>query len=794
MANPAHPGPGSVRSWERLKAALNATTVSLRSERPGARDEGTGFFVGPGLILTCAHVALPGERRPETIEGVWRRGGDRVRLALSVEEMETAPFDEGRGPDLALLRVVGGAPPGQPCAALSRSTARPPDGQKLHAHGHPSHDYRDGDNYTLEVVGGSWHREGAELLKVAGSELWKGASGAPVIDRNSGCVIGVVRAKQRRTVPTADHETRLVPVGAVWQAFPALREAQRPGLGPLDDWLAMLSDEQLRESGWRLTGPRLRGYLTVLREATARHGYADALHTALAGRGGTAAAPGDIRVPVRARPGHDPEGDDGACRPVLPAELLAGAHIVGEAGTGKSTLLRSVAQESAADWLDGAVGDHVPVYASAVAMARGMGHEAWNPYGWLAYAVGRDLGAAAGRCADTVPIGARVLPLAEAFEEPPYPARRWLLLVDGVDEVGDQEDRRRVEQALVAFARSEHFSVVVTSRDPFRVRGIEEGRLRNLRLCRLGAADRALLMARCLAAFGPAPSEAGAGEVRGELERLGLLELATRPVFCVALCAVYAHSGPAGLRGGRYRLFERLTELLLEAAGGDAPAPVPVPALLSLLAEYAGELREPDSALGPSLDELIQALPERADSSVRPWTPAVREFLYRAGLLAPDSPGDFTHELLTDYFAARRWAARTTADRAAVRRVAEDSMKRHRLPYALFRAAWLVERAPGAVAGELGSWSPRRRRAAAVLVARLAAEAAPVPPELLSATAAVLARWSRGVPGGPDAHGPAPELPADPGWPRWAAAQLPLLLAASSPTPSHRAPLPVMDP
>lgn len=52
----------------------------------------------------------------------------------------------------------------------------------------------------------------------------------------------------------------------------------------------------------------------------------------------------------------------------------------------------------------------------------------------------------------------------------------------------------------------------------------------------------------------------------GELERLGLSELAMRPLFCVVLCAVYVTSGADGLEGGRFKLLERLTEILLTGA------------------------------------------------------------------------------------------------------------------------------------------------------------------------------------------------------------------------------------
>ncbi|MFI6285106.1 trypsin-like peptidase domain-containing protein [Streptomyces sp. NPDC051018] len=820
MAPPAEPAGAPAEdtgAWERLKAALRTATVALESSRPGARDTGTGFFVGPGLVLTCAHVALPGGLAPSAVRGRWRRGTTGIPLVFSVDDMEVRPFDGGRGPDLALLRVSEGDLGDQPCAALSRGLARPPEGQRLHAYGHPGHDYSGGDAFGLRVVGGSWHKNGAELLKVGGSELWRGASGSPVIDPGSGCVIGVVRAKQRGTDPTADHEARLVPAPVVWDTFPALAEEQRLGWEPLERWLALLSDEQLRQGNWRTPGPRLKGYLTVLHEATARHSYVDVLHTVLSGRSGGARRPlpaGDIRVPVRARPGHGPEAGDpeaggpqvegpeagsperagprrtgetgGPCRPVDSTALLAGAHVVGEAGTGKSTLLRTVARDWARQWLNGTVGDYVPVYAAAPVMARGIGNDPWDPLGWLARAVSRDLSAAAGRCAGTVRLGTPVLPLPDVFRNPPFPARKWLLLVDGVDEVGSPEQRRQIQNALVAFANSPHFTVVLTSRDPLWFHGIEGAGLESLRLCRLSEEGRADLAEKCLAAFGTG-SRGGGRAAEGflrELERFGLAELAMRPMFCVVLCAVYADSGSSGLEGGRFRLFERLTGILLDgAAEGTNPLPASREELRALLAAHAAELREPRFGLRPTLNELIGAMPSRrlAGPGDDPWVPSVRAYLHSTGLISPDAPDDqpFSHELLVDYFAARAWARHTAADARAVRQVAEDCMKRERESYALFRAAHLLTVAPGVIADELGSWSGRRRNQAAVMIAKLAAEAAPVPPELLTATAAALRRFSRRA--GPAKTPPrrSPELPDSPGWPAWAAAVLPVVESAA---------------
>ncbi|MFI8101199.1 trypsin-like peptidase domain-containing protein [Streptomyces sp. NPDC086023] len=776
-------------------------TVALRTSATGAQAVGTGFFVGPGLVLTCAHVVRPGGRPAETVKGTWHLDGRAHELSFAVADMDVRPFDRpeheggpGSGEDLALIRVAGGAPLRQTCPALSRSPALPREGVRLYAYGHPGHDYARGDSYALRVVGQSLHRGGARLLKVAGSQVWPGASGSPVIDEATGCVVGVLRARQQRTSPTADDEARLIPVQAVRKAFPELAEAQWAGYPPLRDWLALLSDEQLRTAEWgEAAGARRRDYLRLLHDAAGENPYVEALYTALRGRpAGAAAFVADLRVPVRAKPGHGSEGPGSGCRPLDTAALLGGAHVVGDAGTGKTTLLRTVARDAAGAWLGGTVCEYVPVYAAAPVMADRIAHSAWAPYSWLSYAVDQGLIGASARNAADVRAGSAT-PAPDELENPPYPARKWLVLVDGMDEV-DPRRRAQVENAVLTFANSPHCTVVVTSRDGDWVRSLDGAGLAGMRLCGLTDEVRRELAAKALAAFG---ADAGPAEVTALLDRLeqvGLAELAMRPMLCVALCALYLSDGVAGLTGGRFTLFERLTGHLLAGAGrrgGDAAA-FPERELRSVLEEYAGVLTEPPPGPRPTLDELIARMPSKEPlPGGAGWNGSVRSHLHGAGLLASAEPGGsgrhaFSHALFADYFAACRWVRDRTPDERAVRQVAEDCMKRDRESYALFRAARLIAAEPALVDAELRSWRPLRRRQAAVLVAKLALDGAPVGPGLLDTAVAVLERWGRRS--GPGPAPVSPGRPTDAAWPRWAAAQAAALRARGLPG-SGRLPL-----
>src|SRR5947209_5807441 len=58
--------------------------------------QGTGFFVAPGLILTCAHVVEAAQQRNRRVEVTW----NGQTTTAQIQEFRDAEY-----PDLALLRV-----------------------------------------------------------------------------------------------------------------------------------------------------------------------------------------------------------------------------------------------------------------------------------------------------------------------------------------------------------------------------------------------------------------------------------------------------------------------------------------------------------------------------------------------------------------------------------------------------------------------------------------------------------------------------------------------------------------
>src|SRR5208337_2210317 len=80
---------------------------AVRLTLPGGRDQGTGFFVAPGLVLTCAHV----------VEAAWPDKAVDVDWAGKTipGQIEREHYRPKPGPDLALLSWVRRAPGRRRC-------------------------------------------------------------------------------------------------------------------------------------------------------------------------------------------------------------------------------------------------------------------------------------------------------------------------------------------------------------------------------------------------------------------------------------------------------------------------------------------------------------------------------------------------------------------------------------------------------------------------------------------------------------------------------------------------------
>jgi hypothetical protein len=191
-----------VDPFETLAPLAAAATVRIHPPpagydggEPGSRPWGSGFFVSPSWVLTCAHVALRGGSAEGGRREVGLVFGDIARPVTGVVEWarpEEPPVN-GRwpAPDLALIRLL--EPVRHDCAWLTERTA---------AYFTPGNVAFFGcaeENGRIERISGRCTIQGelgseGELKLGNQDEIPEGASGGPLVDLEHGEVIGVVKA------------------------------------------------------------------------------------------------------------------------------------------------------------------------------------------------------------------------------------------------------------------------------------------------------------------------------------------------------------------------------------------------------------------------------------------------------------------------------------------------------------------------------------------------------------------------------------------------------------------------
>ncbi|NEQ68294.1 MAG: tetratricopeptide repeat protein [Symploca sp. SIO2D2] len=172
-------------------------------------DRGTGFFVAPGLLLTCYHVIRDTE--PGKIEVNWHDVGYR---SFKVETREQL--------DLALVSVEIA---GHPCVYLDRD-AQP--GDELYSYGYPDQD-RDGASITVECEGPG---DKGKLLTIKDENVRPGFSGAPLLNQRTWKVCGMIQRERQIKVNANPKILRglggqAVPTGVILAQWQELEEQNR---------------------------------------------------------------------------------------------------------------------------------------------------------------------------------------------------------------------------------------------------------------------------------------------------------------------------------------------------------------------------------------------------------------------------------------------------------------------------------------------------------------------------------------------------------------------------------------
>lgn len=171
--------------------------------------QGTGFFIAPGFILTCAHVVKDLDDLPIQIRWQQEQNFAEARVESLVYKF-----------DLALLKFNPPKDKNLPCVYLGEEDLMDRDG--LHTFGYPDRDYDDGcpAKFVYEgMIGGE-----LPLIKFQSGQVRPGMSGSALVNERTKKVCGVIKS-------TLDSWSDLggdaIPTSVILSQFPELRELQQ---------------------------------------------------------------------------------------------------------------------------------------------------------------------------------------------------------------------------------------------------------------------------------------------------------------------------------------------------------------------------------------------------------------------------------------------------------------------------------------------------------------------------------------------------------------------------------------
>ncbi|MDQ2714733.1 MAG: trypsin-like peptidase domain-containing protein [Chloroflexota bacterium] len=208
----------------KLYELLNSCVVRIATP---AKHLGTGFFVAPGLVLTCAHV-IDGAQSA-SIEVSWNGS------TVPVQQIQKS--GDASSPDLALLKVNILQ---HPCVLL-HGGAEPHS--RLYSFGYPVYSYAErvppAASTTFESEG--WSGDRQDQLKFKLGNARPGMSGSPALNEETGCVCGVIQETFDRGGLLGG---QAIPAPTVYRAFPALEAQQKQFHSQNHAWSDLLTQEQ----------------------------------------------------------------------------------------------------------------------------------------------------------------------------------------------------------------------------------------------------------------------------------------------------------------------------------------------------------------------------------------------------------------------------------------------------------------------------------------------------------------------------------------------------------------------
>jgi len=193
-------------------------------------DYGTGFFVSPGFIVTCAHVIL---NDPENI---------RIKYSGQWFDASLVEATDPVYPDLALLSVSSGALVDHHCALLYDEISIT---DKVYSFGYHS------TNKQLEPVSLEYEGEipfessftsGSDFksYKFKFGHVVPGYSGSPIMNLQNGMICGIIDITRDRSSPMGG---KGIPVSTLYYYFPFIKEQNVNYHLRFDYWTKLLAPQ-----------------------------------------------------------------------------------------------------------------------------------------------------------------------------------------------------------------------------------------------------------------------------------------------------------------------------------------------------------------------------------------------------------------------------------------------------------------------------------------------------------------------------------------------------------------------
>ena len=191
-------------SEEQLLELLRQCTVKLVFQG----GHGSGFFVAPGMVLTCAHIVTEAQKSNGAITLYWKEQPYPPDNQQVLSELH--PDQQLQYPDLAVLKIDALSNASHPCVYLHPEAHL---GDKIYSYGYTD-TYSAGDPSTY--VNEGWTGEQHLLLKLKEGQAQSGLSGAPILNLRTGGVCGIM--KRSRGTET-DLGGRAVPTQTIFQSL-----------------------------------------------------------------------------------------------------------------------------------------------------------------------------------------------------------------------------------------------------------------------------------------------------------------------------------------------------------------------------------------------------------------------------------------------------------------------------------------------------------------------------------------------------------------------------------------------